>query len=300
MGAANVIPGVSGGTIALITGIFERLILALKSINLTAAGYLLSGKWKSFARHIQLNFLLAVFSGVFISIFSIAKLLKYLFETHPVLIWAFFFGLILASVFYVGRTISSWTISVLLLSLLGVAIAIGITLFTPAQENTQTYYLVICGVVAVCSMILPGLSGSFVLILLGNYELIMINAVSNLTWGILLPVGIGAIIGLLAFSHLLFWIFKRFKDQTIGLLTGFMAGSLLILWPWKEDILRTDSVGNTLLNRSGEPVLEGYSYLMPDFHNQEFWFAIICALLGILCIALVEWQGKKSKSKESA
>ena len=299
MGAANVIPGVSGGTIALVTGIFEQLIDALKSINLSAAKLLFSGKWKSFAKHIQLNFLIIVFSGIFISIFSIAKLLDFLFENYPVLVWAFFFGLILASVYYVGRTIAVWKTSVIALFVLGALIAIGISLFTPAQENTQFYYLLICGVVAICSMIIPGLSGSFILILLGNYELIMINAVSNFEWEILLPVGLGAIVGLIAFSHLLSWIFKRFRNQIIGLLTGFMAGSLFILWPWKNDIYSTDSLGNILLNRSGEPLLEGYSYLMPDFHQSEFWLALICILLGIITIAFVEWQGQRSKVNHS-
>ena len=295
MGAANIIPGVSGGTIALITGIFERLINALKSINLTALKLLFTGKWRSFARHIQLDFLIAVFAGIFLGIISIARILDILFKNHPLFVWAFFFGLIMASVYYVGKTIQRWNIPVVLMLLSGAAIAVCISLFRPAQENTQLYYLLICGVVAVCSMILPGLSGSFVLVLLGNYQLIMIDAVNNFRLDILLPVIIGAIVGLLAFSHLLAWVFKKFKDQTIGLLTGFMAGSLLILWPWKDDIYSLDSTGNPILNRSGDPLLEGYKYLLPETHVQEFWIALACILLGILTIALVEWQGHKSK-----
>ncbi len=294
MGAANVIPGVSGGTIALVTGIFEQLINAIKSINLTAARFLFTGKWKSFAKHIHLDFLLVVFTGIFISIFSVAKLLDYLFDYYPVLVWAFFFGLILASVYYVGKTITRWRLAVWLIFILGTAIAVAISLFRPAQENSQFIYLIICGIVAVCSMILPGLSGSFILILLGNYKLIMIESVSNLNFAILLPVGLGAIVGLLAFSHLLSWIFTHFRDQMIGLLTGFMAGSLLILWPWKEDVYSIDSFGNHLLNRSGDPLLEGYRFLVPEVQNQEFWLALICILAGILTIAFVEWQGKKS------
>jgi len=295
MGAANIIPGVSGGTIALVTGIFERLINALKSINLTAAKLLFKGEWKAFAKHIQLDFLIAVFAGIFISIISIAKLLDILFRHYPVLVWAFFFGLILASVYYVGKTIKSWKTPVILMFIAGAAIAVCISLFRPAQENTQLYYLLICGVVAICSMILPGLSGSFILVLLGNYQLIMIDAVINFRMDILLPVGIGAIVGLLAFSHLLAWVFKKYKDQTIGLLTGFMAGSLFILWPWKKDIYSLDSIGNPILNRSGEPLLEGYDYFLPQIQNTEFWLALICMLFGILTIAFVEWQGSKSK-----
>ncbi len=299
MGAANVIPGVSGGTIALVTGIFERLIDALKSINLIALKLFFTGKWKAFAKHIQLDFLLAVFIGVFVSIFSIAKVLKYLFDNHPVLIWAFFFGLILASIYYVGKTVTKWNIPVIVAFIVGTAIAVGISLFKPAQENTSLYYILICGVVAVCSMIIPGLSGSFVLILMGNYELIMIDAVTSFNWEILIPVGVGAVIGLLAFSHLLSWIFKRFRNQTIALLTGFMAGSLMILWPWKKDIFSLDAAGETIMNRSGEPLLEGYQYLFPDIQNLEFWLALLCILLGIFTIFLIEWQGRKLKTGKS-
>ncbi len=295
MGAANVIPGVSGGTIALITGIFERLINALKSINPKALKLFFTGKWKELAKYIQLDFLIAVFAGIFISIFSIAKLLDYLFTNYPVLVWAFFFGLIIASIYYVGKTITSWKLSVIIIFIIGLVFAIGISFFKPAQENTSLLYLLICGVVAICSMILPGLSGSFVLILMGNYQLIMIESVSNLNWEILIPVGIGAVIGLLAFSHLLSWIFKRFRNQTIGALTGFMAGSLMILWPWKNEIFSLDTLGNTILNRSGEPLLEGYQYLLPDALSKEFYLALVCMLLGIFTIAFVEWQGRKFK-----
>lgn len=288
MGAANVIPGVSGGTIALITGIFEPLIDSLKSINSEAFKLFFTGHWKEFARHIKLEFLIAVFLGVGISLFSIARILKYLFESYPVLVWAFFFGLIIASVFIVGKSISKWGVSVWLSFAIGTALALVITFFKPAQENDQIYYLFICGIVAVCSMILPGLSGSFILILLGNYQLVMIDAVSELNLTILIPVGIGAIIGLLAFSHLLSWIFKSYKDQTISVLTGFMLGSLLILWPWKEEIYSLDSNGQHILNRSGEFLREGYHFLLPDFSIGQTWIAFICIIFGLISIIAIE------------
>ncbi|MBT3242516.1 MAG: DUF368 domain-containing protein [Bacteroidetes bacterium] len=297
MGAANVIPGVSGGTIALITGIFEPLIHSLKSFNLVAIKLLFTGKWKTFAKHINLNFLIAVFLGIFISIYSLAKILGYLFENYPVLIWAFFFGLIMASVYYVGRTIGNRKTSVWMMFLIGTIIAIGIALLKPAQQNEQIYYLFICGIVAVCSMILPGLSGSFVLILLGNYQLVMIDAVSNLDIDILIPVIGGAIVGLLAFSHLLSWIFKKYKNQTLALLTGFMLGSLLMLWPWKEAIYTLDEQGNNVLSRSGDLLLEGYRYITPYFTDTATYLAIFCILLGALSIALIEMQAKRSTAK---
>ncbi|HPR60728.1 MAG TPA: DUF368 domain-containing protein, partial [Prolixibacteraceae bacterium] len=192
MGAANVIPGVSGGTIALITGIFEQLINAIKSFNTTALKLIFTGKFKAFAQHVNLNFLIAVFAGVVISILSIAKLFGFLLNHYPVYIMAFFFGLILASIFFVGKTINKLTITVVLTFIIGAATAISLSLLTPAQENSSLWYLLLCGVVATCSMILPGLSGSFVLILMGNYQLVMIDAVNNFDLKILLPVVIGA------------------------------------------------------------------------------------------------------------
>lgn len=299
MGAANVIPGVSGGTIALITGIFERLINSLKSFNITAVKLLFKGKFRSFAGHVQLDFLLAVFSGIFIAIFSLAKLLRFLFDNYPVFVWAFFFGLILSSVYYVGKTVSGWKITTVVMFLTGAAIAAAITLFRPAQENSGLFYLLICGVVALCSMILPGLSGSFILILMGNYELIMIDAVSDLNLKILLPVGIGAVAGLIAFSHFLSWIFKRYRDQTISLLTGFMAGSLLVLWPWKDPVFRLDEAGALVMNRSGEPLIDRYRFLLPDTINNEFWISMACVLAGILVIAFIELTGKHRQKPQN-
>ncbi len=203
MGAANVIPGVSGGTLALITGIFERLINAIKSFNGVAINLLFKGKIRDLVKHLDLYFLIAVFVGMVTSVFSIAKLLKYLFKNYPVFIWAFFFGLILASVYYVGKTINKWSVSVIVVFIVGASVAFFISMLNPATQNDSFYYLIICGVVAICSMILPGLSGSFILILLGNYELVMIHAVNNLDLKILIPVMIGAIGGLIAFSHIL-------------------------------------------------------------------------------------------------
>jgi len=188
IGAANVIPGVSGGTIALITGIFEKLILSIKSFDLTALRYLFTGRLKQFAQHVNLTFLLAVFMGVALSILSVARLFDYLFTHYPVYIWSFFFGLILASVFFVGKTIDKWNIVVIISFIVGAIVAVLISILKPAGENGSFLYLLLCGIVATCSMILPGLSGSFVLILMGNYQLVMIDAVNDLNIKVLLPV----------------------------------------------------------------------------------------------------------------
>nr|WP_321409669.1 DUF368 domain-containing protein [uncultured Carboxylicivirga sp.] len=283
MGAANVIPGVSGGTLALITGIFERLINAIKSFDVKAIKLLFSGKFKEFANHIDLGFLVSLFAGIGLAILSLAKLFKYLFENHPIYIWAFFFGLVLASVYFVGKTVKNWNISSIISLLVGTGVAIAISVLTPASENSSFIYLIICGVIAICSMILPGLSGSFVLILLGNYQLVMINAVSELNLKVLFPVGLGAGVGLIAFSHFLSWLLKKYHNQTIALLTGFIAGSLGVLWPWKEPV--TKIFGDKIKT-------VGYDYNLPDM-NLSFLLALFFIILGIASIVATELIANK-------
>jgi len=284
MGAANVIPGVSGGTIALITGIFERLINAIKSFNLLALKLLFTGKIKEFIQHTDLYFLLAIFSGIGASIISVAKLFAFLFEFYPIYIWSFFFGLILASVIFVGKTVEKWNLRVIISFIIGASTALSITLLTPATQDDSFFYLLLCGVVAICSMILPGLSGSFVLILMGNYQLVMIDAVNGLRIDILLPVAIGAAGGLLGFSYILSWVFKKYKNETISILTGFILGSLGIIWPWKNAII--EHFGDK------EKVM-GYSYYLPQI-DQGFIIAITLIILGFISIWLLEKTAEKS------
>lgn len=293
MGAANVIPGVSGGTIALITGIFEELIDSIKSFDATALKLFFTGKFKEFAKHINLWFLMAVMLGVAISILSFAKLFDYLFEAFPVYIWSFFFGLILSSVYFVGKTIVKWNFSVILIFLLGAALAITISVMTPASENDSFFYLFICGIVAACSMILPGLSGSFVLILMGNYQLVMIDAVNDRNIMTLLPVVLGAGGGLILFSHFLAWVFKKFHDHTIAILTGFILGSLGILWPWKNQLFKMDGNGAFILKKSGDKIVEGYDWFLPDSLSIEVVMAIGFIVLGIISIWILEKVAQK-------
>ena len=306
MGAANVIPGVSGGTVALITGIFEELIDSIKSFDLQAIKLLFTGKFKAFAEYVNLWFLIALFSGVAVSIVSIARILDWLFVNYPVFIWAYFFGLILASIYFVGKTVNKWTISVITTFLVGATVAFSITFLTPATENDAFYYLIICGIVAVCSMILPGLSGSFVLILLGNYQLVMINAVNDLNFKILAPVVIGAALGLIAFSHLLSWIYKKYRNETISTLTGFILGSLAVLWPWKHSY---DSTGAVILknkfgafiNSSGDILRDikefGYDQYLPEKIDTVLIISLIFVIAGIVSISLMEkFAGQKTQS----
>ena len=294
MGAANVIPGVSGGTIALITGIFERLINSIKSFNFKAIKLLFTGKFKEFVKYTDLYFLIAIIAGIVIAIVTLARLFDFLFENYPVYIWSYFFGLVLASVYFVGKTVSKWTVSVIITFIIGTAIAIIISLLNPAIENKNFFYLIICGVAAICSMILPGLSGSFILFIMGNYKLVAIDAINNVDIKILIPVLIGAVGGLLAFSHILSWVFKKYRNETISLLTGFILGSLSILWPWQKKIFLLDELGNQILKK-GEPIVVSYERILPEAFNSQFFIAIGFIILGILSIWIIEKSAETKK-----
>ncbi len=283
MGAANVIPGVSGGTIALITGIYERLINAIKSFDLKALKLLLSRQWKAFWTVIDGTFLSALFIGIGVSIVSLAKLLEFLLEKHETLTMAFFFGLILISVFLVARTVKQWNAITYIALAIGTAIAVGIALLAPASENSSFFYLFACGIVAMCSMILPGLSGSFVLIIMGNYALIL-GAIGSANLSILIPLALGCVFGIIAFSHLLSWIFKHFHDQTIALMSGFILGSLAIIWPWKETLT------NNLQRDDGttKEVVTGYDWFLPSLLDTQTWLAIGLIVIGAISLWLME------------
>jgi putative membrane protein len=297
MGAANVIPGVSGGTVALITGIFEELIDSIKSFDLEAIKLIFKGEFKMFSEHVNLGFLFSIFTGVAISIISLAKALDFLFTNYPVFILSYFFGLILASIYFVGKTVHKWNVSVIITFILGTAIALILSHLNRAAENDGFLYLVLCGVVAICSMILPGLSGAFVLMLLGNYNLIVIDAVTNVRIDILLPVIIGAGLGLTAFSHILSWIYKKFRNETISTLTGFVLGSLLILWPWKNfydangDIIPVNKFGAYLEIDGVAPqdiIPFETKQLIPDSIDSTVVIALALLIVGVVSIWLME------------
>lgn len=290
MGAANVIPGVSGGTIAFITGIYEDLIGGVKSFDLEALKLLRSGRYKDLLDHVKASVLIPVFIGTGISVVSLAKILKYLFELYPIPVWAFFFGLILASIYFVGRTISNLNSTSIASFIVGTSIAVFISMQVPAQENSATWYLIICGAIALCSMILPGLSGSFVLLLMGNYTLIMVDAVSEFNIAIIAPFAVGGVLGLLAFSHFLNYLFKNYKDGTISLMTGFILGSLLTIWPWKNEI--TDP---SIINSKGIPKVIGYDRYLPTTFDGETIIAFILILVGIISVYLVEKMGESQE-----
>lgn len=295
MGAANVIPGVSGGTIAFITGIYERLVNSLKSFDFKAIGYLKRLDIKGFIRHTDLYFLMALLGGAGFSILLLSHFLKTAFTNHPTLVWAFFFGLILASIFYVGRMVKKWTPGAVVLLLLGGTIAAVFAFLTPAAENPSTPFLFLCGIVAICSMIIPGLSGSFVLLIMGNYMLVL-GSLSELpassSFKILIPFGIGCAVGLIAFSHVLAWVFKNYHDLAVALLTGFVVGSLAIIWPWKNAIHLRDDTGELVL-RKGLEVTKGYEYFLPNFSESTTQIALVLILVGAVAVWGIEKLGER-------
>lgn len=283
MGAADVVPGVSGGTIAFIVGIYEELIDSIKSINGQTLKLLLTGKIASFWKAINANFLLSIVLGIGISIFSLAKIITYLLVEHPILVWAFFFGLVLASTWFVSKDIKHWNWKTILSFILGALVAYYITVATPADTPSNLFFIFLCGAIAICAMILPGISGSFILVLLGKYFYIM-EAVKTFNVPVMLVFICGAAIGITTFSRILSFALRRFHDITISVLAGFMLGSLNKVWPWKETVeTYTDNHGVI------KPLVE--INIMPD---QLVWEALVLMIAGYAIVYFLEKLSTKT------
>lgn len=281
MGAADVVPGVSGGTIAFITGIYEELILSIKGINLEAFRLFFTGRWLSFWKQINGNFLLAVFAGIAISVISLARLLEFLLGNHPVMIWSFFFGLVLASSYSVSRKISRWNLAKIIALAAGAGMAFYITSVTPTTTTDASWFVIFSGALASCAMILPGISGSFILLLLGKYSFAL-HAVNERILLDLLLLGAGAVAGLLLFANLLAWLLKKYHDTTIAVLVGFMLGSLNKIWPWKETLKTMVIEGET------KPLVEKNILPHTGYSADHIWMALLLAAAGIGLILLIE------------
>lgn len=297
MGAADVVPGVSGGTIAFITGIYERLITAIKNIP-HGLKPLFKGQVKTFWKEIDGTFLVCLIAGIATSFLSLAHLMTYLLEHQPVLLWAFFFGLVVASTVFIGKDVT-WNWKTLLSFVLFTALAFFICSpeNTPLNSSHAYWYLFICGAIAICAMILPGISGSFILVLLGEYYY-MLKAVTTLNLPLILVFLCGAVIGLLAFSNVLSWLFKHFKQVTLAALTGFMLGSLNKIWPWKETLLTyTDSHGaeHALTQRN---LMPGTFETVTGADNQLVW-AILWFAIGFVLIFSIEYINQQLKKRTS-
>ena len=286
MGAADVVPGVSGGTIAFISGIYEELITSINNIDLSLVSTLRKQGIKAFWQQLNGNFLFALFLGIFISVLSLAKFLSWLLENEPILLWSFFFGLVFASIIFVGKAITKWNLGTILILILGALLAYFITQL-PANENVDGLpYLFLSGALAVCAMILPGISGAFILVLLGSYKTIL-DAVHERNMITVMVVGVGAIFGLLSFARLLKWMFNHFKNITLALLTGFILGSLNKIWPWKK-VLATKTFGDKSIVIDDINVwpasFEGDNQLIP---------ALVLAITGFSLIFILERLASK-------
>ncbi|MFT5436192.1 MAG: putative membrane protein [Ulvibacter sp.] len=296
MGAADVVPGVSGGTIAFISGIYEELIETLDKLDI---GFLSvwkkEGVFKAWRRY-NLGFLLALFSGVAISILSLAKLITWLLSNHPILVWSFFFGLVLASILYVGRQIFKWDLKTISAILIATGLSYAITLARPIGDTNSTWFLFFAGFIAIIAMILPGISGAFILLLLGAYKSIigtitqLGEGISNLNWTLFSTAflkigvfGLGAIFGLKLFSRVLNWLFQHHKDLILATLTGFMIGALNKIWPWKE-------VLEYRINHAGEEIPFLEKTILPTNYASDplIWSALLFMIIGFLTIFLLE------------
>lgn len=285
MGAADVVPGVSGGTIAFISGIYEELITSINNINLGLLKTLKDDGFKTVWAKVNGNFLLALFTGIFISLFSLATLVSWLLENEPILLWSFFFGLVAASVFFVGKEIQKWHLGTISALVIGALIAFFITTLPPNENVDGLPFLFLSGALAVCAMILPGISGAFILVLLGSYKTIL-DAVHERDVKIVVTVGIGAIFGLLSFAKLLKWMFTNYKNITLALLTGFIVGSLNKIWPWKR-ILETKVYGDktVIIDTNTSPLsYEG---------DPQIFYAILAVLIGFSLIFILEKTASK-------
>lgn len=295
MGAADVVPGVSGGTIAFISGIYEELINSIKNIDLQALKLFFSGNFKAFWKKINGNFLLSVVLGIGISIFSLAKLMTWLLAHHPIYIWSFFFGLIIASSVLVSKEIKKWDIFTVIALLAGACIAYTITVLSPASTPETWWFIMLSGAIAICAMILPGISGAFILLLMGKYTFLM-TAVSELKFGIIITFVIGAVIGIVSFSHLLSWLLKNFHSLTVALLTGFMVGSLNKVWPWKEAIetyVDNHGVSQVLVENNVLPA----KYESLTQSDPLLWQAILMCVIGFTLIYSIETIARRLQKK---
>jgi len=296
MGAADVVPGVSGGTIAFITGIYEELLDSIRSVDASAVRLLLSLRLAAFWKHINGAFLLVLLSGIGFSILALSRVILYLLAFHSELLWSFFFGLIAASAWVVGRRIGGWSLGVVVSGLLGTALAYYVTVATPAQTPESYWFLFLCGAIAICAMILPGISGSFLLVLLAKYGFIL-NAVKELRLDVIAVFGAGCLVGILSFSRVLNWALRNHHDTTVALLTGFMVGSLNKVWPWKQTL-------QTYTDRHGEvkPLVQ-QNVLPGDYElltGQESFlsYALLLAVAGFLLVLLVDRHNESTPTRE--
>ncbi|QXP74294.1 DUF368 domain-containing protein [Tenacibaculum sp. AHE15PA] len=316
MGSANKVPGVSGGMVAFVMGFYKELIFSFQRINGKAFMLLFKGRFKSFAAYINLQFLVSVMLGSMFSYFSISLVLDYFLKNYELYVWAWFFGMIIGSIYYISKDFKDWQPKNLVALVVGVSIGIFISFMTPAKENDNLLFVFICGIIGVSGMTLPGLSGSFILILLGNYVLLLVDSVNvlgsvvtNILSGdfevlkdqtkirylkIISVFTAGSAFGLVSMSHILGYVLKRWNQIVTAVIIGFITGSLGIVWPWKKTIYKVNN-DDFLLDQQGNRVVENYERFMPDFSIVETWISIGYIIFGIALILIIDFYGRKRK-----
>ncbi|APY12080.1 DUF368 domain-containing protein [Seonamhaeicola sp. S2-3] len=316
MGAANKVPGVSGGVVAFVAGFYEEFIYSLQKFNGKAFKLLINGRFKSFFRYINGVFISLLFSGMIISYFSVSKLLDYLILHYELYVWSVFFGMIIGSIYYISKDFEGWCTKAYIALAIGIIIGVSISFLAPAKENDNLLFVFFCGMISVSGMTLPGFSGSFILILMGNYVLLLVDSVNALydtifdvisgdfsfidnaerirMLKVLAVFTLGSVTGLVTFSHILNYVLKHFRNITLSLLTGFIIGSLGVVWPWKRTVFQTNSDGSFVFDSSGEKIVENYQRFLPKLEGDTF-LAIGFILIGIFIVLALEWYGQKTR-----
>ncbi|WP_044399094.1 DUF368 domain-containing protein [Lacinutrix sp. Hel_I_90] len=317
MGAANKVPGVSGGVVAFVAGFYEEFIYSLKRFNLIALRLLLSGRFSSFFHYVNGRFLSLLFFGMLVSYFSVSQILDFAIEHYELYVWSVFFGMIVGSIYYISKDFEDWKLTTYLALLIGAAIGIGISFLDPATENDNLWFVFFCGIISVSGMTLPGFSGSFILILLGNYVLLLVDSVNALydtfyevlggnfsftanverlrMLKVLAVFTLGSVFGLVTFSHALSYILKHYKSVTTASIIGFIVGSLGVVWPWKETIYKKDPNGAFLFDSGGTYIVKNYKRFIPEL-NTETFIAIAFVIFGIAIVLGLAYYDKKTRT----
>jgi putative membrane protein len=321
MGAANKVPGVSGGVVAFVAGFYEEFIYSLQKVNKKAFKLLIGGRFRSFYRYVNGQFLGLLMLGMVISYFSVSKLLDYLIIHYELFVWSSFFGMILGSIYYIGKDFDEWTRRNIVILLCGIIAGVSISFLEPATENDNLIFVFFCGIISVSGMTLPGLSGSFILILLGNYVLLLVDSVNALydtiaelilldfsfvdnaerirLLKVLISFSLGSLAGLVTLSHLLGYLLKRYKNSTYAGIIGFIAGSLGVVWPWKEKIFVKDTSGNIVFDAEGNAILKNYERFIPNSLDNETLIAIFFIFVGVLIVLALGWYDDKTKNSKA-
>ncbi len=320
MGAANKVPGVSGGVVAFVAGFYEEFIYSLRKINTKAFKLLINGRFKSFYNYINGKFLGLLFFGMIVSFFSVSKILDYLIKYYELYIWSVFFGMIIGSIYYINKDFKEWNYKTYTVLILGIIVGVSISFLSPAKENDNLWFVFFCGIISVSGMTLPGFSGSFILILLGNYVLLLVDSVNALSdtffdifsgdfsfiynsqrlrmLQVLLVFTLGSVTGLVTFSHILSYILKHYKNITLSAIIGFIVGSLGVVWPWKHTIYKLADDGSHVLDSTGTKIVLNYERYIPQL-NSETYYAIAYIFLGIVIVLALEYYGQKTRKQHA-